>query len=183
MKIYTKSGDSGQTTLIGGQRVPKYDVHVEAYGTVDELSAHIAMLYDMMSLYGVSGFEEDCVSIQKNLMVIESLLAVGEGGSLKIEDIKPERVAYLEQRIDTLSEELPPIERFTIPGGHIVVSESHICRTLCRRAERKALLVETATVAYPNAYAYLNRLSDYLYILGRVLTVRLNTNEILWEPE
>ena len=182
-KIYTKTGDCGTTALIGGQRVPKYDARVDAYGTVDELSAHLAMLHDLMVAYGESGFDEEFVSIQKVLMTTESLLALGDGCQVKFTDISPEHVAHLEHRIDELSAELPPIERFTIPGGHVVVSECHICRTVCRRAERKALLVQGVSAAYPNAYAYLNRLSDYLYVLGRVLALRLNAAEILWEPE
>ena len=182
-KIYTKTGDRGTTALIGGERVPKYDARVEAYGTVDELSAHIAMLHDLMVSHGERGFGEEFVSIQKVLMTTESLLALGDDCQAKIADLTPEQVVRLEHRIDELNAELPPIERFTIPGGHVVVSECHICRTVCRRAERKALLVQGVSAAYPNAYAYLNRLSDYLYVLGRVLALRLNAPEILWEPE
>lgn len=182
MKIYTKSGDHGTTSLIGGERVPKYDAHVEAYGSIDELSAHIAMLYDLMSMYGVNGFGEDFLSIQKDLMMIEAILASGERSTVTIADIAPSRVEHLEKRIDELSIGLPAIDKFTIPGGHIVVSESHICRTVCRRAERKALMIEWCCEKYPNSYAYMNRLSDYLYTLGRVLGLRLGVAETLWEP-
>lgn len=182
MKIYTKGGDRGNTSLIGGERVPKYDSRVEAYGTVDELSAHIAMLRDMLTSHGVTEFDADLINILRTLMSVEALMAIGKDARDKIKDTTAPAITALETRIDKISALLPPIEKFTIPGGHTIVSQAHICRTVCRRAERRADLAATEHELSPNALMYLNRLSDYLYVLGRRLTCILNVRETLWEP-
>ena len=182
MKIYTKGGDKGRTSLIGGERVPKYDARVEAYGTIDELTAHIAMLRDMLSGTSIIEFNEDLIITLRVLMNIESLMAIGKGGNGKVKDIMTANIQFLEERIDAINESLKPINCFTIPGGHVIVSQCHICRTVCRRAERKAYLASSEYDVSQNALKYLNRLSDYLYVLGRKLSERLNTEEILWEP-
>lgn len=182
MKIYTKSGDKGRTSLIGGERVSKYDSRVEAYGTIDELSAHIGMLRDMLAGSSAPEYGEDLIAILRTLMSVESILAVGKGGYDKIPDIRPESIAELESRIDEINSTLPEIHCFTLPGGHVIVSQAHICRTVCRRAEREACRAVAQHEILPNALRYINRLSDYLYVLGRKLAERLNAEEILWEP-
>lgn len=182
MKIYTKSGDRGQTSLIGGQRVSKTDPRVEAYGTVDELSAHTAMLKDMLREAGITEFDDRLTDILHTLMTAEAALAVGEGGDGKVSDVTADRIAVLESDIDSLSGAVKPLEYFTIPGGHPIVSQCHICRTVCRRAEREAYRAAEKGPVAENATVYLNRLSDYFYILGRRLSELLGAAETAWIP-
>ena len=161
MKLYTKTGDCGKTTLIGGERVSKCDVRVEAYGTVDELSANVALLSDMLrEKEGTEEYVADLVRVGSHLMT----------------------VAALEHRIDELSACVKPITKFTIPGGNRIVSMCHVCRTVCRRAERAALRANEEHCVSCQALIYLNRLSDYLYILGRALNELFEVEEILWIP-
>lgn len=183
MKIYTKTGDAGTTSLIGGERVKKYDLRVEAYGTVDELTAYIALLADMViEDERTESIAEELHRIESELMSVAALLAVGKGGEDKVAPIAKERIERLEEAIDRMQEELPEITKFTIPGGHRMVSLSHVCRTVCRRAERAALRAGEHTSVDSSATIYLNRLSDYLYTLGRTLTERLKVEEHLWIP-
>ena len=183
MKIYTKSGDNGTTSLIGGQRVKKYDLRVEAYGSVDELTAFIALLCDVLSEdERTEHITEELSAIESQLMGVAALLAVGEGGEGKVAPIANERIEMLEKAIDRMQEELPAITKFTIPGGHRALSLCHICRTVCRRAERAALRVADIAEVDTSATIYLNRLSDYLYTLGRLVTERLKIEERLWIP-
>ncbi len=183
MKIYTKTGDAGTTSLIGGERVKKYDLRVEAYGTVDELTAHIALLSDMFTEdERTESMTEELYHIESQLMSVAALLAVGKGGEGKIAPIAKERITDLEKAIDRMQMELPEISKFTIPGGHRAVSLCHVCRTVCRRAERAALRAGDITEVDSSATIYLNRLSDYLYSLGRLLTERLKVEEHLWIP-
>lgn len=183
MKIYTKTGDAGSTSLIGGERVKKYDLRVEAYGTVDELTAHIALLSDMLTEdERTESMTEELYHIESQLMSVAALLAVGKGGEGKIAPIAKERITDLEKAIDRMQTELPEISKFTIPGGHRAVSLCHVCRTVCRRAERAALRAGDITEIDSSATIYLNRLSDYLYSLGRLLTERLKVEEHLWIP-
>lgn len=183
MKIYTKTGDAGTTSLIGGERVKKYDLRVEAYGTVDELTAHIALLSDMLTEdERTENMTEELYHIESQLMSVAALLAVGKGGEGKIAPIAKERITDLEKAIDRMQTELPEISKFTIPGGHRAVSLCHVCRTVCRRAERAALRAGDITEVDSSATIYLNRLSDYLYSLGRLLTERLKVEEHLWIP-
>lgn len=194
MKIYTKTGDKGTTSLIGGERVSKTDLRVEAYGTVDELTAFLALLADTLLV------DEHCTAvnsigsvltervvdelrrIESQLMSVAALLAIGKGGEGKISPIAEERVEELEKAIDRMQSEIPAITKFTIPGGHRAVSLCHVCRTICRRAERAALRAAEITAVDESVFRYLNRLSDYLYNLGRLLTERLRVEEILWIP-
>lgn len=183
MKIYTKTGDAGTTSLIGGERVKKYDLRVEAYGTVDELTAHIALLSDMLTEdERTESMTEELYHIESQLMSVAALLAVGKGGEGKIAPIAKERITDLEKAIDRMQTELPEISKFTIPGGNRAVSLCHVCRTVCRRAERAALRAGDITEVDSSATIYLNRLSDYLYSLGRLLTERLKVEEHLWIP-
>lgn len=183
MKIYTKTGDGGTTALIGGERVAKYDLCVEAYGSVDELTAFIALLSDEL-VYDerTEHLVQQLQTIECRLMTVAALLAVGKGGEGKVAPIAEEHIAELEQLIDAFQAELQPITKFTIPGGHRACSLCHVCRTVCRRAERAALRASTEHTVDSGATRYLNRLSDYLYTLGRVLTERLKVSETLWIP-
>ncbi len=183
MKIYTKGGDKGQTSLIGGERVPKYDLRVEAYGTVDELTAFTALLADkLMGDEIFSAAEQQLRRVESQLMTVAALLAVGEGGENKVAELKSEATEELEHWIDEMQESLPAITKFTIPGGDERISLCHVCRTVCRRAERAALRAAEEHTIDSSATIYLNRLSDYFYLLGRHITQLTNSEEILWIP-
>ncbi|MEG1611819.1 MAG: cob(I)yrinic acid a,c-diamide adenosyltransferase [Alistipes sp.] len=183
MKIYTKTGDKGTTSLVGGERVVKTDERVEAYGTVDELTAFTALLTD--HLRGDNTLTEQVEALNRilsQLMSVAALLATGAGGNVKTTPICVETIAWLEARIDAMQATLPPITKFTIPGGHPTLSECHVCRTICRRAERAALRADQTHGVDGSALIYLNRLSDYFYLLGRTLTEHYAVKEILWIP-
>lgn len=188
MKVYTKTGDWGETSLIGGERVSKCDPRVEAYGTVDELMAFTALLADKLrDTAALADFGVDLRRILSDLMTLSAILAVGEGGTAPA--LASHETLFLETRIDVMQSQVPEIQRFTLPGGHKDVSLCHVCRTVCRRAERAALRATqpdqfdlSAAESAVAALAFLNRLSDYFYLLGRVLTARLHVEEILWEP-
>lgn len=183
MKIYTKTGDKGMTSLIGGERVFKSDERVEAYGTVDELTAFAALLTDELRPDpSAAAYVDDLNRILSRLMSIEALLATGASGSDKVAPLATETVAWLEGRIDTLQAALKPIDKFTLPGGHRAVSLCHVCRTVCRRAERAALRADARYGVDPTALVWLNRLSDYFYTLGRTLTAHYGVEETLWIP-
>jgi cob(I)alamin adenosyltransferase len=182
MKLYTKGGDKGRTSLIGGERVRKTDVRVEAYGTADELQANIAYLADkMMHEEVLLPYIEDCRWICSKLMTLCSLLAVGSNCEYEMPKITDEDIAWLESRIDALQAELKPIEYFTIPGGCELSSLCHICRTVCRRAERQAIEAAESYEIECAVLVLLNRLSDYLYALCRTITERLDAEEVLWK--
>ncbi|WP_296114581.1 cob(I)yrinic acid a,c-diamide adenosyltransferase [uncultured Alistipes sp.] len=183
MKVYTKTGDKGMTSLIGGERVFKCDERVEAYGSVDELSAFVALLADRLRPdAALASHVEELNRILSRLMTVEALLATGEGGRDKMAPLAPECVAWLEACIDTMQAALPPIDKFTIPGGHETVSLCHVCRTVCRRAERAALRADQRYGVDATALVWLNRLSDYFYLLGRTLTAHYRVEETLWIP-
>lgn len=183
MKVYTKTGDKGMTSLIGDERVFKTDERVEAYGSVDELAAFTALLADNMRADAALTVDVDDLNrILSRLMSVEALLAVGESGSDKVAPLAPETISWLEERIDALQESLKPIDKFTIPGGNAVVSMCHVCRTVCRRAERAALRADAKYGVDPTVLVWLNRLSDYFYLLGRSLTARYAVEEVLWIP-
>ncbi len=186
MKVYTKTGDGGTTSLIGGERVSKFDPRVEAYGTVDELSAHLALLADMMRCEPHGRLFDEYIAalegIQIDLMTVEAMLATGEGGVAKVKLLPESAVTRLENLIDTMSENLTPLKGFVIPGGHPIVSQSHVCRTVCRRAERVTIVMPDDYVLSPIAGQYLNRLSDLLYVVGRKAVEILSVKEIYWTP-
>jgi cob(I)alamin adenosyltransferase len=180
VKVYTKTGDKGTTALIGGKRVKKFNDRIEAYGAVDELTAFIGLIRD--SELG-DNIKDQLTVIQDNLMVLGAELAAQEDFDLsKIPVVKEHFIVWLEQRIDEFDEELPPVTHFVLPGGHLVVSYCHVARTVCRRAERRAIYLAEQFEISPLPLRYLNRLSDYLFVLSRKLTKDLNAEEILWEP-
>ena len=183
MKLYTKGGDKGRTSLIGGERVRKTDVRVEAYGTADELQANIAYLADKMAHEeALTAYVEDCRKICSLLMTTCSLLALGSGCKENMPTLTDGDVAWLEGRIDALQAELKPIEYFTIPGGCELASLCHICRTVCRRTERRAIEAAENYEIDHSLLVLLNRLSDYLYALCRTIAERLDAEEVLWHP-
>ena len=185
MKLYTKGGDKGYTSLIGGERVPKTDPRVEAYGTVDELTAHIALLADRLVARSAElseCFIPDLKRINSALMTVEALLAVGKGGEDKVTKLKGNATSTLEAYIDQMQAQLPAINKFTIPGGDERISLCHVCRTVCRRTERAALRAGTQHEIDCDVISYLNRLSDYFYLLGRSVTKLCNIEEIEWLP-
>ena len=182
-KVYTKTGDKGTTSLVGGERVSKIDERVEAYGTVDELGSFTAYLSDhLRSDEGLAEYLGDLDRVASQLMSVAALLAVGHGGEGKLPDISPEAIGYLEERIDAMQSRVRPITKFTIPGGHPTVSLCHVCRTVCRRAERAALRAAAQHKVDADVLIYLNRLSDYFYVLGRTVTAAVGAEEILWIP-
>lgn len=172
------------TSLIDGQRVFKTDSRVEAYGTVDELASFVALLTDhLRGDAALAGRVDELNRILSHLMTVEALLAAGEADDTRVQPLAPECVEQLERQIDTLQVALPPIDKFTLPGGHTAVSLCHVCRTVCRRAERAALRADQEhDVDATTALVWLNRLSDYFYVLGRTLTVHYHVDEILWIP-
>lgn len=187
MKVYTKTGDEGSTSLVGGERVEKDDSRVAAYGTVDELSAMLAYLRDTMAAQGAAleVYREDILVIIEKLMTVQALLAVSDEqkGRPKVKDILDNNICWLEGRIDAIDLTLKPVRCFTLPGGHPLVSWTHTCRTICRRAERTAVRASHEHNVSANAIIYLNRLSDYLYLLGRKLCDEMAVEEKLWLPE
>ena len=190
-KVYTKTGDKGTTSLVGGERVSKIDERVEAYGTVDELGSFTAYLSDhLRSDEGLAEYLGDLDRVASQLMSVAALLAVGHGGEGKLPDISPEAIGYLEERIDAMQSRVRPITKFTIKGwarpgkeGSLGSAYLDLARSVCRRAERASL---RAAALHPtisaNTLAYLNRLSDYFYLLGRALTEYYKVEETLWRP-
>ena len=171
------------TSLIGGERVFKCDERVEAYGSVDELSAFVALLADRLRPdAALASHVEELNRILSRLMTVEALLATGEGGRDKMAPLAPECVAWLEACIDTMQAALPPIDKFTIPGGPEAVSLCHVRRPVRRRAERAALRADQRYGVDATALVWLNRLSDYFYVLGRTLTAHYRVEETLWIP-
>jgi cob(I)alamin adenosyltransferase len=178
-KIYTKTGDKGDTSLIGGTRVPKYHDRIEAYGTVDELSAWIGLVRDQ-KIDGHS--KKTLLEIQDRLFTIESLLASdGDGDKINLPLLQDEDVLLLEKEIDKMNSQLPELKSFVLPGGHPVASYCHLARTVCRRAERQVIRLSTKHPVAPSTVIYLNRLSDYLFVLSRYLLKNLGGDESLWK--
>lgn len=180
MKVYTKTGDKGQTSLVGGQRVSKCCERLESYGTVDELNSHIGVLITYCSDDKDKDF---LVDVQGKLFVVGGYLAT-DNSQREIRQgniVTTEMVEEVEHEIDRLQELLPPLKLFILPGGSRAASYAHVCRTVCRRAERCILrLVETDAEVDDNVTAYVNRLSDYLFVLARKLNMDNNTNDIVW---
>ena len=180
MKIYTKTGDKGETSLLGGARVPKSDLRIESYGTVDELNSWVGLLRDQQP---DAATHATLVEIQDRLFTLGSILATQPGkDKVKIPQLEEADVELLEKEIDRMNETLPEMRSFVLPGGHPTVSYCHIARTVCRRAERRAIELASTSVVPDLAVRYLNRLSDYLFVLSRKFTADLNAEEIPWKP-
>ena len=181
MKIYTKTGDKGQTSLIGGTRVPKHHIRIEAYGTVDELNSWMGLLRDTISDTKTKTL---IIEIQDRLFTIGSLLASDpEKSKMKLPELHPDDITRLEKEIDAIDAVVPPMKNFVLPGGHPIVSHCHIARCICRRAERNVIhLSETSPVA-EIIVQYLNRLSDYIFMLARKLSHDLGAEEIPWKAK
>jgi len=181
MKIYTKKGDQGETSLIGGMRVPKYDLRIESYGTVDELNSHLGLLRDQDI---DSQYKAQIIEIQQILFTIGSYLAVGkEGSSMKLPELRLEHIEFLEKEIDSMDEALPPMRFFVLPGGHTAISQAHVARCVCRRAERLVVHLSSEETVNALILTYLNRLSDFLFTLSRKIALDLGVEEQPWIPE
>lgn len=180
-KIYTKTGDKGQTSLIGGTRLPKHHIRIEAYGTVDELNSHIGLLRDVTD---DKNTYQLLIQIQDRLFTIGSQLAADpEKNKMQLPPVFEEDIVALEKAIDEIDAQVPEMKSFVLPGGHVYVSYCHIARCVCRRAERAVLrLAENEKVDEIHG-KYLNRLSDYLFMLSRWYTLHLKATEIPWKPK
>lgn len=179
MKIYTKTGDKGETSLLGGTRVSKSHIRIEAYGNVDELNSHVGLLRDqLLPQHDI----QILLEIQDRLFTIGSLLAADTKLKMKIPGLFPADVTFLEKEIDKMNEILPEMRSFILPGGHQVVSFCHIARCICRRAERAVISLALEEQVGELVIIYLNRLSDYLFVLARKLTVHFSGTETPWKP-
>jgi len=180
MKIYTKKGDNGQTSLLGGTRVSKSHIRIEAYGTVDELNSHIGVIKDSQK---DSQINKALLNIQNCLFTVGSILASDpDKAKAKIPDLKNTDVSFLESEMDRMDQALPELKNFILPGGNLVSSYCHIARTSCRRAERVTIKLSESSKVDPITIVYLNRLSDYLFILSRKVLLDLGGTEIPWTP-
>ena len=181
MKIYTKTGDKGTTSLIGGTKVSKAHLRIEAYGTVDELNSYTGLCKDLIQDNNSKTVLQE---IQDRLFTIGSALACDpqKETKIKIPDLKEEDINLLENEIDRMNEILPPMKSFILPGGHPSISHLHIARCICRRAERCCVRLESEqNEIAPIIIKYLNRLSDYLFVLARYAAHLLNVEEIPWK--
>jgi cob(I)alamin adenosyltransferase len=182
IKIYTKTGDKGKTSLIGGTKVLKSHLRINSYGTIDELNAHIGLLNDMQQLPEVSVVLRE---VQDRLFTVGSSLACDpeKEPGFKIPDLRESDVEYLEKEIDRMNEQLEPMRFFVLPGGHVTVSQAHVARCVCRRAERACVdLRESGEFVDDLVIKYINRLSDYLFVLSRYIAKREGVTEIPWRP-
>lgn len=178
MKIYTKTGDAGLTSLIGGTRVPKSSLRIECYGTVDELNSHVGLVRDQDVNAGRRALLKE---IQDRLFTIGSALAADpEKSKMKLPDLHAEDVTLLEEEMDRMSVELPELRAFILPGGHPAVSHAHVARCVCRRAERLAIHLGEESFVAELVVVYLNRLSDYLFVLSRRMAHELGVEEVTW---
>jgi cob(I)alamin adenosyltransferase len=179
-KIYTKTGDAGETSLIGGVRVPKYHLRIESYGTVDELNAYLGIIKDTINLDEV---EEVLYQIQDRLFTIGSNLASDpEKSKMKVPDVIDKDIEFLELQIDEMNEVLPELKNFVLPGGNLVASYCHVARCVCRRAERLVVHLSRESNVNPIVLKYLNRLSDYLFVLSRYVIFKQGGKEVVWRP-
>jgi cob(I)alamin adenosyltransferase len=195
IKIYTKTGDKGDTSLIGGTKVPKSHLRIESYGTIDELNSFIGLLSDHLDLLACTATppvaaafadtHDQLHEIQDRLFTIGSSLACDPEKETKmsIPDLREQDTETLEKDIDSMDSQLPPMKAFLLPGGHIAVSTAHIVRCVCRRAERSCVRMQEGQLfVEPLVIRYLNRLSDYFFILSRYIAILLQADEIPWKP-
>ena len=187
MKVYTKTGDTGTTALFGGTRVSKHNIRIESYGTVDELNSHIGLVRDQ-DINHV--YKQVLVEVQDRLFTVGAILATPpeketlKNGQPRLQNlgIIESDIEFLENQIDSMEEALPPMTHFVLPGGHQTVSYCHIARCVCRRAERLAVHLNDIEPTDEFVIKYLNRLSDYLFVLARKLSHDLNADEVQWIP-
>lgn len=180
MKIYTKTGDSGTTSLLGGARVSKANLRIDAYGTVDELNSFLGLLRDQ----AINENRKDILKeIQDRLFTLGAELASEPGKDNIVKpDLMDSDIQLLENEMDAMDADLAPLKNFILPGGHPSISYAHIARTICRRAERICIALSEESTVAPIVIQYLNRLSDYFFILGRKMAKELNIEEVKWEP-
>ncbi len=187
MKVYTKTGDTGTTALFGGTRVSKHHIRIESYGTVDELNSHIGLIRDQdINVLYINVL----IEVQDRLFTVGAILATPpeketlKNGQPRLQNlgIVESDIEFLENEIDTMEEALPPMTHFVLPGGHTTVSYCHIARCVCRRAERLAVHLNDIEPTDELVIKYLNRLSDYLFVLARKLSHDLNADEVKWIP-
>lgn len=185
MKIYTKGGDKGTTSLVGGKRVPKNHPRVEAYGDLDELISFIGIIISDTDIQEV---KDNLRKVQEDLMLISAHFA-SDGSSKSLKEVGPESIEVLEKQIDDMTSQLPPQTAFILPGAPRVSSECHVARTICRRAERHALVIgkggeanEEISEQVKIGQRYLNRLSDWLFTLARFLCIKNGEKEVFWLP-
>jgi cob(I)alamin adenosyltransferase len=187
MKVYTKTGDKGTTALFGGTRVPKDHIRIESYGTVDELNSYIGLIRDQDF---DQHYKDILIEIQDRLFTVGAILAtppekeVMKNGEKRLQNlgILESDIELLENEIDAMESELPQMTHFVLPGGHTTVSYCHVARCVCRRAERLAVHLSHNEPVADIAIKYLNRLSDYLFVLARKLSHDLNADEVKWIP-
>lgn len=181
-KIYTKTGDSGQTSLIGGTRVPKYNDRIEAYGTLDELNAHLGVVFDSLD---DTNLKDQIQLIIKTIFNIESLIAIDPKSKchIKINQLETSDILFLESEIDKMNEVLPELTNFILPGGNISASYCHVARCVCRRSERIILRLNACEPVDNTILKYINRLSDYLFVLSRYICFQHLCNEKKWTHE
>jgi cob(I)alamin adenosyltransferase len=177
-KIYTKTGDKGETSLFGGKRLPKYHVRIESYGTVDELNSYIGLVRDSIQDKSTRTLLKE---IQDRLFTIGSNLASDPDKTMKIPDLTNADIEMLEKQMDLMDKDLPVLKNFILPGGHPTVSFCHIARCVCRRAERMVVALSEEEKVEPIIMTYLNRLSDYLFMLSRKIALDLGVEEVTWK--
>lgn len=180
-KIYTKTGDKGETSLIGGTRVPKFHDRIEAYGTLDELNSFIGYLRDQIADLHIREF---LLKIQEDLFIAESILATDHDKEITrtLPQLAEDHILAIENEIDSMNLHLPSLTTFILPGGHPLVSLCHICRTICRRAERVIIKLSLEVHVDEILLKYINRLSDYLFVLARELAFLNNVPDLPWKP-
>lgn len=182
MKIYTKTGDKAETALFTGKRVPKHHIRIESYGTLDELNSWLGLVRDQ----DIDARSRTVlITIQEKLFTVGAILATEpqKDQRLKISRIAESDISFLEKEIDAMNEVLPPMTHFILPGGHQTVSYCHIARTVCRRGERMISVLNENEPLPDEVLAYVNRLSDFLFVLARKLSAQLKADEIKWIPE
>ena len=187
MKVYTTTGDNGTTSLFGGTRVSKHHIRIESYGTVDELNSHIGLIRDQEIN---SAYKNVLIEVQDRLFTVGAILATPpeketlKNGQPRLQNlgIIETDIKFLENEIDTMETQLPPMTHFVLPGGHTTVSYCHIARCVCRRAERLAVHLNDFEPTDEMVIKYLNRLSDYLFVLARKLSFDLHADEVKWIP-
>jgi cob(I)alamin adenosyltransferase len=177
-KIYTKTGDAGETALFGGRRLPKSHLRIEAYGTVDELNSYLGLVRDCTE---DDELRQLLKEIQDRLFSLGANLAADPAKNTAPPDLHPADIEILEKQIDAMEAGLPPLRNFILPGGHTTVSYCHIARCVCRRAERLVVALNLAEPVDPILIKYLNRLSDFLFVLARHFCKKLGVEEVIWK--